>query len=463
MGGAFASPGRAAQFKIAGNTVHIKAGNYTCSGTANVAGGRVNDTTIGTAPAPNKWLGYETTREDGGAKPVLIAGASTMTLFTASGAHTWINNLEFKRDTGAGFTAITGLNISGTSSQVKSCKATSCDGTGIIFGASRGYLRQSEANACDTGIAANNGTFLSCTVRGSTGTGITNAGNPVTLVRCIVTAAAVRGIDLTISGSMVLHSTVHGTIGASGNGIRLAADGVLAINCVCYDNSQTDYAGVASNRSTRLINCTGEDYDTTNLTAAQVEGFITLTADPFTNAAGLDFSLNDAAGGGALLKGVGFPESFPGLAGVSYPDVGAYQSISGGGSGGSGDMATVRTVGALVGTNETTGVDLAYGTPVDGAIVDVLGDDTSRGTLWLYLSFTGSAAGEVKVTISNCRVTGQTYYYPNQKFTVDLSKGNKQCIGIIQASRYMCARLEASISSISLSNAALLYELEKIT
>lgn len=38
---------------------------------------------------------------------------------------------------------------------------------------------------------------------------------------------------------------------------------------------------------------------------------VTLTADPFTNAAGGDFTLNGTAGGGAALKGVAFPTSIP--------------------------------------------------------------------------------------------------------------------------------------------------------
>lgn len=38
---------------------------------------------------------------------------------------------------------------------------------------------------------------------------------------------------------------------------------------------------------------------------------VTLSADPFTNAAGGDFTLNSTAGGGAALKGVAFPTSIP--------------------------------------------------------------------------------------------------------------------------------------------------------
>jgi hypothetical protein len=38
---------------------------------------------------------------------------------------------------------------------------------------------------------------------------------------------------------------------------------------------------------------------------------VTLSADPFTDAANGDFSLNSTSGGGAALKGMGFPATFP--------------------------------------------------------------------------------------------------------------------------------------------------------
>ncbi len=52
---------------------------------------------------------------------------------------------------------------------------------------------------------------------------------------------------------------------------------------------------------------------------------VTLTVDPFTNAAGADFSLNNTVGGGAALKGVGFP-GVSGLFGTGYLDINVLQS-----------------------------------------------------------------------------------------------------------------------------------------
>lgn len=52
---------------------------------------------------------------------------------------------------------------------------------------------------------------------------------------------------------------------------------------------------------------------------------ITLTGDPFTNAAGGDFSLNATASAGAACRSVGFPSVFPGATSTSYVDLGASQ------------------------------------------------------------------------------------------------------------------------------------------
>lgn len=57
-------------------------------------------------------------------------------------------------------------------------------------------------------------------------------------------------------------------------------------------------------------------------------GTITLTASPYTTI-GSNFALNSTTGGGALLKGVGFPGTTPG--GTGHVDVGPLQSTSSGG------------------------------------------------------------------------------------------------------------------------------------
>lgn len=62
-------------------------------------------------------------------------------------------------------------------------------------------------------------------------------------------------------------------------------------------------------------------------------GRIDLTADPYTNAASNDFTLNNNAGGGALLRSAGFPGAMQ-SGNTGYLDIGAFQ-VASSGSGGS--------------------------------------------------------------------------------------------------------------------------------
>ncbi len=68
------------------------------------------------------------------------------------------------------------------------------------------------------------------------------------------------------------------------------------------------------------------------------DGDVTLSADPFTNKASNDLSLNSTVGGGAALKGAGFSPSYFGTGSI---DIGALQSSSAG-SGGSSNYSSVQ-------------------------------------------------------------------------------------------------------------------------
>jgi len=59
-------------------------------------------------------------------------------------------------------------------------------------------------------------------------------------------------------------------------------------------------------------------------------GAITLTADPFTDGDNGDFSLNTAAGGGALCRAAGIDPAGQ----TGYIDIGAVQHEDAGGGGG---------------------------------------------------------------------------------------------------------------------------------
>lgn len=92
-----------------------------------------------------------------------------------------------------------------------------------------------------------------------------------------------------------------------------------------------------------LVNCAGGSNVTANediITAATTNmgfkyGFITLSANPFTNSAGGVFTLNNTAGGGALLRATGAPSQFQDTLTSNSIDIGASQVLATGSGGGS--------------------------------------------------------------------------------------------------------------------------------
>lgn len=131
-------------------------------------------------------------------------------------------------------------------------------------------------------------------------------------------------------------------------------------------------------------------------------------------------------------------------------------------------MTIARSAGALLGTNETTGVTVAAGATGTGTEVDLL-STTGRGRISLYLVFTPAsvpAAGFLKVTLSPARVTGLPFVDKNRTWRVDLggrtAAAQKVFLGTVEALRYALGAV-LNNSEVSMGTVALLYELEKET
>ncbi len=79
-----------------------------------------------------------------------------------------------------------------------------------------------------------------------------------------------------------------------------------------------DYNAYYANGGTNLLNVTAGSNS------------VTLSADPYTNAAGANYSLNSTAGGGAACKDVGFPQTLSGSSTNAKVDIGVDQGAGGG-------------------------------------------------------------------------------------------------------------------------------------
>lgn len=325
-GNPWASPGKAAGSMSAGDICRIQPGTYLIgNGTANTSGNRVSWNTGGSASAVTQFVGW-------GGRPVLEANASSITICGTGGLGSYaiFRNLEFKRDTAGGLTSVRGFQASASRAKVIGCIARGCNNDGFVLN-TLSHVEDCLAIDCDDGFVGTSVRYYGCTAINITNTGFAMNGTDCMALRCASVAA---NLGFTINGNaqLLAYCLAHGST-SHGFTVSGTFNPQVLLSCLATSNGGTAFAlSTSPLLRTKLCaswNNTGGDYTGD---ASQHDDFITLSADPFTNAAGLDFSLNSTAGGGALLKGVGWPQSFPGLAGTSYPDIGAYQSQGGGGT-----------------------------------------------------------------------------------------------------------------------------------
>lgn len=344
IGGAFASPGRAASVAtVSGMTVYIKydASPYVITtASTNVAGGCVSGTT-GTA-----YVGYDTTRamwvwpvQSNRPTIQLQAGVSSATIFGNLNAQYHLQSMIIDAN------AQTGSRCTQTSGIYYYAKA--------MNGVLGGLVQNSNAIAilCEiTGCLAvpcNVFTCLWCVAHDNNLTTPTNFGafqsqnTGQMLFACISYSNNCDGFTSCIN---LVNCVAYGN---GGNGMNANnSNGSTYVNCISEGNTGYGYRTNAGSIS--LISCA--DYNNTsgrfqNASGAKLWGDalpISGTASFFTNAAALDFTLNNSAGGGALLRATAFPTSFPVPANNNFLDVGALQHQDTGG--------TSPTIGFVIGS-----------------------------------------------------------------------------------------------------------------
>lgn len=348
IGGALKTPGYAGGVVSASNIAYIKAGTYTLtSTTANVSNGKLLSV-AGTEAAPTKWIGYQTTRGDNGTKPVIAGGATTgIALFSTAGTVVIFDNIEFSIPDSAS----TGLALVSGQCRGIRCKAS---GTGVGFQVSSA-ASDSNLILCE-GLTTTSTPFLlqarctvwGCVAHGSSIGGFT-ASNNVTFLNCI--AYDNSGVGFT-AGNQTISTFYYCTAyNNGGNGFELtttsSSQSNFAATCLAVSNGAYGFAAASTSGKTALYNCSGFNNTSGNVqnTLTNVQGFVTLSGDPFVNAAGLNFGLNNTAGAGGAARAAGIPGPFPGIPlTVGFPDIGAVQHQDAGpspGGGGSGMAVTV--------------------------------------------------------------------------------------------------------------------------
>lgn len=333
LGGALATPGGAA---VAAGTINaalaIKyhATDYDCSSSTNVAGGRISGQHF------KNIFGWDTNRwqyNTDANRPTLQATGGSYSILTVSGGNAQkISNLIFDGNSQASITGLTSAPGLG------SAAITRCAATGLAtgFNVTDATVTNCTTNAATTGFTGTLCTFVKCVsygVAATVGFTITNRGS---CVQCVCSG----GGNFNSGGATVAFVNCVAYNTTSKSAFRCPASGpvVVCVNCIAYGvTGASNYgysAGTTSINGKSLINCAGGNnsggggggnIDTSTFYGDEIYNFITLTADPFTNAAGGDFSLNNTAGGGALLRALSYPTSFPGISTTDYTSVGAAQ------------------------------------------------------------------------------------------------------------------------------------------
>lgn len=306
-----------------GDILNIKAsGTYSISTSLTLPSGN-------TYTALTRVRGYTTTPGDGGKAHIQATAAITMLAPGANGA-SW-EDLDLDGDS----TATTGASFAGYSgNSLFRCRVRNC-GTGVTLAASN-HVSDCEITGCTTvgaTAAAAECHLVDCWIHDNTCPGVIWApGGSITHCRVTNnTGGTSDGIRIDVGyGVLIKHCTLHGN---GRDGLRFAANypglqpGVQ--NCLFTENggygitfSSAPWAAqVPAFRTNAFRNNTSGPY------SHSMTGFgdVTLTADPYTNAAGDDFSLNDTAGGGAAARGAGYPANL---------DIGAVQHADPVGGGG---------------------------------------------------------------------------------------------------------------------------------
>jgi len=290
--------------------------------------------------------GYNSSRGDNGVVTIRQAsGSSTMVNITSVGGLTFRNFVIDCNSTNS-----VAMNIQGTSGQnvAQNILVTGgCTNNGITF--------NNQGHAC-----------IRCTVQnlgsGSTTAFLMEQGNgPNFCIDCLAVSGT-GSIGFKGAVFFCIRCIAANNSGGNSDGFQITTNSgwmFMCQSCVSYNNGRDGFrfapsspiyientiaygnAGVGFNDTTGTVpaggytlNWNGFGANTggnrTNVSAGAND--VTLTADPFVNGAANNFALNTTAGGGAALRGVGFPgilaNGGTAVGGTGNIDIGALQAVA---------------------------------------------------------------------------------------------------------------------------------------
>ena len=208
------------------------------------------------------------------------------------------------------------------------CSVTTQSGAGNAF-----FWNNNAQSSCIVCVAYSNTT--------TTASGIFNLGNPRGACNVCIAAnntgsSTVDGFNIgSAQGTAIILNSVAVNNGEDGLKTQIGAQSVIVLNSVFYGNGRFGMGcsgctnaqiGAFMNYNAYVGNVTAN----LNLLTAGANDQI-LTANPFVNSAGNNFAPNNTAGGGALLRALGFPGALT-VGGTGFATIGALAPALGGGA-----------------------------------------------------------------------------------------------------------------------------------
>jgi hypothetical protein len=325
-----------------GNVIYIQAGSpYTLTST--LAPTMKGNTTNGR----NRIEGYTTTPGAMDGRPIITTATNSTRLWTPNDAdyldfyHLSMSNTASTRaaacENGSGntsplyfydcifdgFTAVSTAFLT-TNYRFKYCEIKNCTTGGILFTGGTVYL-------------------YGCSIHNNTGSGLNPSGSNLYVKNCLIYDNSSYGInDSTTAAGRTLHLMDSVIVGNGNSGLRIASAAsntgtIIVLNNIFGDNGgwNIECADVSDPLDSPINDnnffFTSTSGDLSGWPAGRENVDSGTLSDPFVNSSTGNFTLNNTAGAGALIRALGFPKVLAGV--TNYNDGGAYQhQDSGGGS-----------------------------------------------------------------------------------------------------------------------------------
>jgi len=317
MGGCFATPGGMSYAinngGVRGNRCWVKSATYT-----------ITNTTGGTSGGPwkNNTLdrfqleGYETTRGDRGTPPTISAGTQTNVILWHQSVALESNYINLKAD-GQSQTGVNGFSMGYSGSNCFECEAVNCDASITNYGFSVGQHTSCKAVDCGIGFQIGG---QNCSIAIGCNKGFQP--DPYSSHNCLAYDCVI-GIDLWSVGARAVNCTVDNCT----TGMKTSSLYQFIANCI-ISNCTTAFDEVSTGEDLQRVALWNNTSDG-DIPSVEFNDYyiIELTADPYTDSANDDYTLNDTAGGGAECV---VPLGVNG----SNTTIGALPQVTSGGAGG---------------------------------------------------------------------------------------------------------------------------------